>query len=93
MKKKDNGLSSALDSIMGMDADYDETSQQSAPQTARGQKKKDYSSLPNNTTSVSFRVPKPERIRLEQFMQNEFGLSLAAGLKKIVYDYVNGREK
>lgn len=86
---KNDHLKTALSDLMGTG----QQSPQSEPQTARDRNKTDYSQLPDKTVTVAFRVPKEEKARLQKFMQKEFGLSLAAGLKKIVYDYVNRREQ
>ena len=71
----------------------DNAAQRVAESFGYTEEKKRYDELPKKTTTVAFRVPKEEKARLQEFMNQEFGLSLAAGLKKIVYDYINGREQ
>jgi hypothetical protein len=49
----------------------------------------DYDSLPKTTTTISFRVPRDEKTRLSNYFKKKFGTSLADGVKRVIYEYVN----
>lgn len=78
MSKKE--LGAALDDIMSSPA--------SAAPVGRKEAERDrLRRLPKTTTTISFRVPKGERVRLERVFAEQ-GLTLAEGVRRAVYEHV-----
>ena len=80
MSKKE--LGAALDDIMSAPAS-------TAPVGRKEAERERLRRLPKTTTTVSFRVPKGERVRLEKVFA-EHGLTLAEGVRRAVYEYAKG---
>ena len=82
MSKKQAQLGAALDDIMGG------TRSSAAPVLGRKEAERErLRRLPKTTVTVSFRVPKNERSRLERVF-SEAGLTMAEGFRRAVYAYV-----
>ena len=82
MSKKE--LGAALDDIMG-------SSPSAVPVGRKEAERERLRRLPKTTVTVSFRVPKSERSRLERVF-SEAGLTMAEGLRRAVYEYVRKLE-
>jgi len=78
MSKKE--LGAALDDIMSSPSP-------SAPVGRKEAEKERLRRLPKTSEAVTFRVPRGEKKRLERFF-SEKGLSLAAGLRRAVYEFL-----
>jgi len=78
---KKNDLDTALENIMEPISHPTE----SAP----GPRGSDFKHLPTTTTTISFRVRTDEKKRIEEAIKRRTGESLAGGLKKILYAWLN----
>ncbi len=76
MSKKE--LGAALDDIMSAPV--------TIPMGRKEAEKERLRRLPKTTTTVSFRVPKGERARLERVFA-EVGLTMAEAVRRAVYEY------
>ena len=80
MSKKQKQLGEALDDIMG-------GARSSAAPIRKEAERERLRRLPKTTVTVSFRVPKNERSRLERVF-SKAGLTMAEGFRRAVYAYV-----
>ena len=71
-----NEIKSALSDLMG-----------SQPQKTKKFEK--FDKLPKKTTAVAFRLLKSEKDRIRKYFNEREGISLSAGIKKALYEYLN----